>query len=32
MKKIDQYWKLAKANPKVSAGVVVAVILLIWVL
>jgi hypothetical protein len=32
MKNIDKYWKLAKANPKVSAGVVVAVIIIIWVL
>jgi len=32
MKKIDKYWKLATANPKVSAGVIIAVILLIWVL
>ena len=32
MKKIDKYWKLAKANPKVSIGVAIAVIILIWVL
>ena len=32
MKKIDKYWKLAKANPKVSIGVAVAVIILIWVI
>jgi len=32
MKNIEKYWNMAKANPKVSAGVVVAVIILIWVL
>ena len=32
MKNINKYWKLAKDNPKVTAGVIiVAVILLNWV-
>ena len=32
MNELKKYWKMAKDNPKVTAGVViVAVILLIWV-
>jgi hypothetical protein len=26
MEKVKQLWKLAKANPKISAGIVVAII------
>ena len=29
MDKIKEYWKMAKANPKVSIGIAVAVIIII---
>ena len=32
MKKLEKYIKLAKQNPKVSAGIIVGIILLIWIL
>jgi hypothetical protein len=31
MKNLQKYIKLAKDNPKVSAGVIVGIILLIWI-
>ena len=32
MKNLEKYIKLAKENPKVSAGIIVGIILLIWIL
>ena len=32
MKNLQKYIKLAKDNPKVSAGIIVGIILLIWIL
>ena len=32
MKNLEKYIKLAKQNPKVSAGIIVGIILLIWIL
>ena len=32
MKNIEKYWNMAKDNPKVTAGVVVGIIVLIWIL
>jgi len=32
MKNLEKYIKLAKDNPKVSAGVIVGLIILIWIL
>ena len=32
MNDIKKYWKIAKDNPKVTAGVVVGIIVLIWIL
>jgi len=31
MKNLQKYIKLAKDNPKVSAGIIVGIILLIWI-
>ena len=31
MKNLEKYIKLAKENPKVSAGIIVGIILLIWI-
>ena len=31
MKNLQKYIKLAKDNPKVSAGVIVGIVLLIWI-
>ena len=31
MKNLEKYIKLAKQNPKVSAGIIVGIILLIWI-
>ena len=31
MKNLQKYIKLAKDNPKVTAGVIVGIILLIWI-
>ena len=31
MKNLNKYIKLAKDNPKVTAGVIVGIILLIWI-
>ena len=31
MKNLEKYIKLAKDNPKVSAGVIVGLIILIWI-
>jgi len=32
MKNLEKYIKLAKDNPKVTAGVIVGLIILIWIL
>jgi hypothetical protein len=32
MKNLEKYIKLAKDNPKVTAGVIVGIIVLIWIL
>ena len=32
MKNLEKYIKLAKQNPKVTAGVIVGIIVLIWIL
>jgi hypothetical protein len=32
MKNLEKYIKLAKQNPKVTAGVIVGLIVLIWIL
>jgi hypothetical protein len=32
MKNLEKYIKLAKDNPKVTAGVIVGLIVLIWIL
>ncbi len=29
MKQLKQYWKMAKDNPKVSAGILIAIIVII---
>ena len=29
MKQLKQYWKMAKDNPKVSAGVIIAIVVII---
>ena len=29
MKQLKQYWKIAKDNPKVTAGVIVAIVVII---
>ena len=29
MKELKKYWKLAKANPKVTAGVIIAIVIII---
>ena len=32
MKHIDKYWKLAKDNPKVTAGIIIAIVIIItWI-
>ena len=31
MKNLQKYIKLAKDNPKVSAGIIVGIILLVWI-
>ena len=31
MKNLEKYIKLAKQNPKVTAGVIVGIIVLIWI-
>jgi len=29
MKQLKQYWKMAKDNPKVTAGVIIAIVIII---
>ena len=32
MKQLKQYWKMAKDNPKVTAGIVIAIVIVItWI-
>ncbi len=32
MKQLKQYWKIAKDNPKVTAGVIIAIVVIIaWI-
>ena len=32
MKQLKQYWKIAKGNPKVTAGVIIAIVVIIaWI-
>ena len=32
MKQLKQYWKMAKDNPKVTAGVIIAIVVIIaWI-
>ena len=32
MKQLKQYWKMAKDNPKVTAGVIIAIVIVItWI-
>jgi|TARA_B100000959_G_scaffold277265_1_gene333541 hypothetical protein len=32
MKQLKQYWKMAKDNPKVTAGIIIAIVIVItWI-